>query len=170
MLTFKGLEFSPNFWKVALQTKCQKPAEPTILRETTDRKIKERRTRGKNRCPRLKGRFIGKQVQGWQKKYSVLVSHDFMLAYLPVHQTNGDNYATIHHSEKMLCNLRCLKVRLRLLCNKLSSSLSLVSRQLKLCKVFIFGMAYYTVFLAYNMSPRLKTFKTNKFGENILTP
>ena len=47
---------------------------------------------------------------------------------------------------KMLCNLRCLKTRLRLLCNKyqLHSSLNLVSRQLKLCNIFIFGMAYWT--------------------------
>ena len=44
----------------------------------------------------------------------------------------------------MLCNLCCLKTRLRLLCekNRLLSSLNLVSQQLKLCNIFIFGMAY----------------------------
>ena len=48
---------------------------------------------------------------------------------------------TIH---KLLCNLHSLKARLRLLCNKYQrhSSLNLVSRQLKLCNIFIFGMAY----------------------------
>ena len=46
---------------------------------------------------------------------------------------------------KMLCNLYCLKARLKRLCNELSttSSPNLVSRQLKLCDIFIFGMAYY---------------------------
>ena len=41
-----------------------------------------------------------------------------------------------------LCNLCCLKTRLRLLCNKYKrhSSLNLVSQQLKLCNIFIFGM------------------------------
>ena len=36
-------------------------------------------------------------------------------------------------------------MRLRLLCNKLSlhSSLNLVSRQLKLCDIFIFGIEYF---------------------------
>ena len=45
---------------------------------------------------------------------------------------------------KMWCNLHCLKARLRLLCNKYHwhSSLNLVSGQLKLCNIFIFGMAY----------------------------
>ena len=44
----------------------------------------------------------------------------------------------------MLYNLCCLKTRLRLLCNKYQrySSLNLVSQQLKLCNIFIFGMAY----------------------------
>ena len=44
----------------------------------------------------------------------------------------------------MLCNLCCLKARLRLLCNKYQqhSSLNSVSQQLKLCNMFIFGMAY----------------------------
>ena len=44
----------------------------------------------------------------------------------------------------MLCNLCCLKTRLRLLCNKYQqhSSLNLVSQRLKLCNIFIFGMAY----------------------------
>ena len=43
-LTFKqGLESSPSFWTEARQTKCQKLAEPTIPRETTDRKIKQQR-------------------------------------------------------------------------------------------------------------------------------
>ena len=44
----------------------------------------------------------------------------------------------------ILCNLCCLKTRLRLLCNKFQqhSSLNLVSQQLKLCNIFIFGMAY----------------------------
>ena len=44
----------------------------------------------------------------------------------------------------MLCNLCCLKTRLRLLCNKYQrhSSLKLVSQQLKLCNIFIFGIAY----------------------------
>ena len=38
---------------------------------------------------------------------------------------------------KMLCNLHCLKARLRLLCNKYQrhSSLNLVSQQLKLCNI-----------------------------------
>ena len=47
----------------------------------------------------------------------------------------------------MLCNLHCLKARLRLLCNKYQphSSLNLVSQQLKLCNIFIFGMAYHLV-------------------------
>ena len=46
--------------------------------------------------------------------------------------------------KKMLCNLHCLKARLRLLCNKYQrhSSLSLVLGQLKLCNIFIFGMTY----------------------------
>ena len=45
---------------------------------------------------------------------------------------------------KILCNLDCLQARLRLLCNKYQqySSLNLVSKQLKLCNIFIFGMAY----------------------------
>ena len=45
---------------------------------------------------------------------------------------------------KMLCNLHCLKARLRLLCNKYirQSSLNLVSQYLKLRYIFIFGMAY----------------------------
>ena len=45
---------------------------------------------------------------------------------------------------KVLCNLHCLKVNLRLLCNKYQqhNSLNLVSQQLKLCDIFIFGMAY----------------------------
>ena len=45
---------------------------------------------------------------------------------------------------KMVCNLYCLKARLKLLCNELStaSSLNLVSRQLKLCNIFIFGIAH----------------------------
>ena len=44
----------------------------------------------------------------------------------------------------MLCNLHCLKARLKLLCNKyqLYSSLNLISQQLKLCNIFIFRMAY----------------------------
>ena len=44
----------------------------------------------------------------------------------------------------MLCNLCCLKTRLRLLSNKYQqhSSLNLVSQQFKLCNIFIFGMAY----------------------------
>ena len=46
----------------------------------------------------------------------------------------------------ILCNLCCLKTRLRLLCNKYQrhSSLNLVSQQPKLCNIFIFGMAYVT--------------------------
>ena len=50
---------------------------------------------------------------------------------------------------KMLCSLHCLKARLRLLCNKYHrhSSLNLVSQQLKLCKIFIFGIAYFTLTL-----------------------
>ena len=44
MLKFKkGLESSPSFWTVALQTKCQKVAEPKALRELTHRKIKEKK-------------------------------------------------------------------------------------------------------------------------------
>ena len=45
----------------------------------------------------------------------------------------------------MLCNLCCLKTRLRLLCNKYQrhSSVNLVLQQLKLCNIFIFGMAYW---------------------------
>ena len=45
---------------------------------------------------------------------------------------------------KMLCNLHCLKARLRLLCNKYQqhSSLNLVSQQRKLCNIFIFGMEF----------------------------
>ena len=48
---------------------------------------------------------------------------------------------------KMLCSLHCLKARLRLLGNKYQrhSSLNLVSQQLKLCNIFIFGMVYYSV-------------------------
>ena len=44
----------------------------------------------------------------------------------------------------MLCDLYCLKTRLRLLCNKdqRHSSLNLVSQLLKLCNIFIFGMTY----------------------------
>ena len=44
----------------------------------------------------------------------------------------------------MLYNLCCLKTRLRLPSNKYQqhSSLNLVSQQLKLCNIFIFGMAY----------------------------
>ena len=44
MLKFKEcLESSPSFWTAALQTKCQKLAESTILRETSDRKIEEKK-------------------------------------------------------------------------------------------------------------------------------
>ena len=45
----------------------------------------------------------------------------------------------------MLCNLCCLKTRLRLLCDKYQwhSSLNFVSQQLKLFNIFIFGMAYF---------------------------
>ena len=39
----EGLESSPTFWTAALQTKCQKLAEPNIPREATDRKIKEKK-------------------------------------------------------------------------------------------------------------------------------
>ena len=48
---------------------------------------------------------------------------------------------------KMLCNLHCLKARLRLLCNRYQrhSSLNLVSQQLKLHNIFIFGMAHANV-------------------------
>ena len=51
----------------------------------------------------------------------------------------------------MLCNLHCLKSRLRLLCNKYQqhSSLNLVSQQLKLCNIFIFGMAYYEYIICF---------------------
>ena len=45
----------------------------------------------------------------------------------------------------MLFNLYCLKTRLRLQCNtsyQRHSSLNLVSQQLKLCNIFVFGMAY----------------------------
>ena len=54
---------------------------------------------------------------------------------------------------KMLCNLHCLKARLRLLCNKYQwhSSLNLVSQQLKLCNIFIFGMAYWSIRMMKNM-------------------
>ena len=46
----------------------------------------------------------------------------------------------------MLCNLRCLKTRLGLLCNKSSMAQQPepLSRQLKLCNVFTFGMAHRT--------------------------
>ena len=45
---------------------------------------------------------------------------------------------------KMLCNLRCVKVRLRLQCikNKRQNSSNLVSRTAKLCNLFVSGMAY----------------------------
>ena len=44
MLIFKeGLESSPSFWMAAIQTKSKKLAEPTILREMTGRKIKEKK-------------------------------------------------------------------------------------------------------------------------------
>ena len=36
----EGLESSSSFLTAVLQTKCQKLAKPTILRETTDRKNK----------------------------------------------------------------------------------------------------------------------------------
>ena len=42
-LMFKEcLESSLSFWTAALQTKCQKLAEPTIPQKTTDRKTKEK--------------------------------------------------------------------------------------------------------------------------------
>ena len=46
----------------------------------------------------------------------------------------------------MLCKLHCLKARLRLLCNENErhSSLNFVSQQLKLCNIFIFGIANYS--------------------------
>ena len=61
-------------------------------------------------------------------------------------EKNGEVYAI--PKINMLCNLCCLKTRLRLLCNKYQqhSSLNLVSQQLKLCNILIFGMAYFDGF------------------------
>ena len=42
-MKLEGLESSPSFGTAALQTKCQKLAEPAIPRETTDRKMKEKK-------------------------------------------------------------------------------------------------------------------------------
>ena len=39
----EDLESSPSFWTVALKTKCQKLVEPTIPRQMTDTKIKEKK-------------------------------------------------------------------------------------------------------------------------------
>ena len=39
----EGLESGRSFRMPALQTKCQKLAEPTIPHETTDMKIKEKK-------------------------------------------------------------------------------------------------------------------------------
>ena len=71
---------------------------------------------------------------------------DFRLQGVPIKgmdkNFNSDPYAI--PKKNMLCNLCCLKTRLRLLCNKYQrhSSLNLVSQQLKLCNISIFGMAY----------------------------
>ena len=43
LMFFEDLESSPSFWTAALQTKCQKLAEPTICRKMTDWKIKEKK-------------------------------------------------------------------------------------------------------------------------------
>ena len=45
---------------------------------------------------------------------------------------------------RMLCDLYCLKARLKLRYNELSkaNSMNLVSRQVKLCNIFIFVIAY----------------------------
>ena len=50
----------------------------------------------------------------------------------------------LHSVNKMLCNLRCLKARLRLLYNKpsMASSLNLLSKRPKSHNIFSFGMAY----------------------------
>ena len=56
MLKFKeGLESSPSFWTVALQTKSQKLAESTIPRETTDRKIQGKKEERKELLALLAG-------------------------------------------------------------------------------------------------------------------
>ena len=58
MLKFKeGLESSPSFLTVALQPKYQKLVEPTILRETTDRKLGE------------------KKEEGWEKMMALLAGY-----------------------------------------------------------------------------------------------
>ena len=59
----------------------------------------------------------------------------------------------------MLCNLCCLETRLRLLSNKYQQhgSLNLVSQQLKLCNIFIFGMVYW-VPSGTNKAKRMKRF------------
>ena len=48
---------------------------------------------------------------------------------------------------KILCDLHCLKAKLRLPCNKYQqlSSLNLISQQLKFCNILIFGMAYWYI-------------------------
>ena len=43
LIVKEGQEPSPSFWMVAFQTKSQKLAEAANLRETTDRKIKEKK-------------------------------------------------------------------------------------------------------------------------------
>ena len=64
------------------------------------------------------------------KNFSMLHFHQFSLGSL-----FGTRYAI--PKIKSICNLHCLKVRLRTLCNKYQrhSSLNLVSQQLKLCNI-----------------------------------
>ena len=61
----------------------------------------------------------------------------------------------------MLCNLHCLKARLRLLGNKYQrhSSPNLVSQQLKSCDIFIFGMAYFQFLISDTLRWRIINWK-----------
>ena len=84
------------------------------------------------------------QKNGWSKNscawYFILVLH---LCFHQLFFTLNGQYAI--PKINMLCNLCCLKTRLRRLCNKYQqhSSLNLVSQQFKLCNIFIFGIAYW---------------------------
>ena len=86
--------------------------------------------------------MVPKKIRGWTKVYSNTFS-------IPPTSWAESWYAI--PKIKMLCNLHCLKARLRLLCNKYQrhSSLNLVSQQLKLCDIFIFGMAYWSITMIF---------------------
>ena len=94
------------------------------------------------------GSMIQKDYDSESSGFELHSFRDFQQYLTEKNPTHGGGTAAIFQYAipkiNMLCNLWCLKTRLRLLSNKYQkhSSLNLVSQQLKLCNIFIFGMAY----------------------------